>query len=127
MNGVNIGLFCSTPMVALTRAVPAKQAFEMLVGGEFITAPRAAEIGLINRAVPAKELAAQTHDYAAKIAAKFGIAVSIGKRAFHEQREMSTAQAYAHCGDVMTRNMLDAQTEAGIEAFLAKAPPQWDQ
>ncbi len=127
VNGVNIGLFCSTPMVALTRNIPRKQAFEMLTTGEFIDAPRAETLGLINRVVPQQDLEAETAQLAETIAQKLSAAVKIGKQTFYEQLHMPTDQAYAHAGNVMVENMLYAQTEAGIEAFLNKQTPKWDQ
>ena len=127
VNGVDIGLFCSTPMVALTRNVPRKQAFEMLTTGTFIDAGRAVEIGLVNRAVPGNTLETQTAELAARIAGKLGSAVRIGKRAFYEQAQMGIEDAYAHTGDVMVRNMADADTREGIDAFLAKRAPDWKQ
>ncbi|NCO87479.1 MAG: enoyl-CoA hydratase [Rhodobacterales bacterium] len=127
VNGVNIGLFCSTPMVALTRAIAPKPAFEMLTTGAFIDAARAQSLGLINRAVPASELAAETRAVAATVAAKLGTAVRIGKRAFYEQAAMDTAAAYAHAGAVMVHNMLDPDTDEGIAAFLEKRAPGWVQ
>ena len=127
VNGVNIGLFCSTPMVALSRNVPRKAAFEMLTTGTFITAHRAAELGLVNRVVPAERLRADSDEMARTIADKLGAAVRIGKRAFYEQLEMGLDDAYAHAGAVMVENMLHRQTEAGIAAFLDKRAPEWDQ
>jgi enoyl-CoA hydratase/carnithine racemase len=127
VNGVNIGLFCSTPMVALTRNIPRKQAFEMLTTGEFIDATRAETLGLINRVVPHEDLQAETTQLAETIAQKLSAAVKIGKQTFYEQLQMPTDQAYAHAGNVMVENMLYAQTEAGIEAFLNKQTPKWDQ
>ncbi len=127
VNGVNIGLFCSTPMVALTRAIAPKAAFEMLTTGAFIDAPRAQSLGLINRAVPAAALAAETRALAHTVAAKLGTAVRIGKRAFYDQARMDTATAYAHAGAVMVHNMLDADTDEGIAAFLEKRAPDWVQ
>ncbi len=125
VNGVNIGLFCSTPMVALTRAVPRKAAFEMLTTGQFIDAARAAEIGLINRAVAPEALRAETDALAETVAAKLGAAVRIGKRAFYAQAEMTTAEAYAHTGAVMAENMMLRDTHEGIAAFLDKRAPDW--
>ncbi len=127
VNGVNIGLFCSTPMVALSRNIPRKQAFEMLTTGQFIEAPRAEELGLINRSVPADRLARDTTELANLLASKLGSAVSIGKRAFYEQLEQPLEQAYAYCGDVMVQNMMIRDTEEGIAAFIDKRKPDWAQ
>lgn len=127
VNGVNIGLFCSTPMVALSRNIPRKQAFEMLTTGQFIDTTRAAELGLINRAVPAEDLETETMALAQTVAAKLGSAVRIGKRAFYEQLEMGLEAAYAHTGAVMVENMLDRDTAEGIAAFIDKRAPDWDQ
>lgn len=125
VNGVNIGLFCSTPMVALSRVMPRKQVFEMLTTGAFIDAPRAAELGLINRAVHADQLEATTHLLAETVAAKLSSAVRVGKRAFYEQAELPLAEAYTLTGDVMVHNMGDTDTAEGIAAFLDKRPPNW--
>ena len=122
VNGVNIGLFCSTPMVALTRAVPPRAAFEMLVTGEFIGAERACALGLVNRVVEPGDLAAETDRLAAMIAAKLTAVVAIGKRAFHDQNGLPLEAAYRLTGEVMTRNMLMHDTEEGIAAFLEKRP-----
>ncbi|MGI3210502.1 enoyl-CoA hydratase [Roseovarius tibetensis] len=127
VNGVNIGLFCSTPMVALSRNIPRKQAFEMLTTGQFIETDRATELGLINRAVPADALEAETLTLAETVAAKLGSAVRVGKRAFYEQLEMGLDDAYAHTGAVMVENMLDRDTDEGINAFLDKRQPDWPQ
>ncbi len=127
VNGVNIGLFCSTPMVALSRNVPRKRAFEMLTTGRLIQTDEALDLGLINRAVPADELPDATRDLARTVADKLGSAVRVGKRAFYEQAEMDLAAAYAHTGQVMVENMLDRDTEEGIDAFLEKRPPGWQQ
>ncbi len=127
VNGVNIGLFCSTPMVALSRNIPRKQAFEMLTTGEFIEADRAAELGLINRVVPHDTLESETAALAEKIAAKLGSAVKIGKQAFYQQLQMPLDQAYAYTGGVMAENMLFRETEEGISAFIEKRPPNWKQ
>ncbi|WP_375281318.1 enoyl-CoA hydratase [Pseudooctadecabacter sp.] len=126
VNGVNIGLFCSTPMVALTRNVPRKQAFEMLTTGRFLLASEAREIGLINHAVPDDELAAETRKLALTVAEKLPLAVKIGKQAFYSQSQMTTAEAYAYTGHVMAENMDHAQTNEGISAFLEKRTPNWD-
>ena len=127
VNGVNIGLFCSTPMVALTRNLARKQAFEMLTTGQFIDATRAESLGLVNRVVPADQLEAQTLALAETVAAKLGAAVRIGKRAFYDQIEMPVAAAYDHAGSVMVENMLYRETEEGIAAFLDKRDPDWKQ
>ncbi|GAB4538481.1 MAG: enoyl-CoA hydratase [Ruegeria sp.] len=127
VNGVNIGLFCSTPMVALSRNIPRKQAFEMLTTGDFIPAQRAAELGLINRAVPETDLRQETWALAEKLASKLGAAVKIGKQAFYEQIQMPLEQAYAYTGEVMTQNMMHRDTEEGISAFIEKRPPNWTQ
>jgi enoyl-CoA hydratase/carnithine racemase len=127
VNGVNIGLFCSTPMVALTRNVAPKQAFEMLSTGEFIDATRAREIGLINRIAPHDDLEAETMKLAQTVAAKLSAAVKIGKRAFYDQIGLPLDQAYSHTGAVMVENMLWRDTEEGISAFIEKRPPDWQQ
>ena len=123
--GVDIGLFCSTPMVALSRAVGRKPAMEMLLTGEMIAATRAQELGLINRVVPAADLQPATRALAAQIAGKSPLTVAIGKEAFYRQAEMSLADAYAYAAEVMTRNMMARDAEEGIDAFLSKRPPQW--
>jgi enoyl-CoA hydratase/carnithine racemase len=125
VNGVNIGLFCSTPMVALTRAIPPRAAFEMLVTGEMIDAPRALALGLVNRTVPAADLTSATLDLATRIAAKRTAAVRIGKRAFHDQSGLPLDQAYRLTGAVMAQNMLMDETAEGIAAFLDRRPPDW--
>jgi enoyl-CoA hydratase/carnithine racemase len=123
VNGVNIGLFCSTPMVALTRAVPPKVAFEMLTTGSFIDAARAREVGLVNRVVAPEALRAETASLAATIAAKLDPAVRIGKRAFYDQQGLPLDQAYALTGNVMVENMLWRETDAAISGFLDKRKP----
>ncbi|SHI42996.1 Enoyl-CoA hydratase/carnithine racemase [Palleronia salina] len=127
VNGVNIGLFCSTPMVALSRVMPRKQVFEMLTTGGLIDADRATELGLINRAVPAPGLDGAVRELAETVSAKLGRAVRVGKRAFYEQSEMTLADAYAHTGAVMAMNMAFDETEEGIAAFLEKRDPSWTQ
>ena len=127
VNGVNIGLFCSTPMVALSRNIPRKQAFEMLTTGEFIEAGRAMDLGLINRVVAPDALAAETRALADRIAAKLGSAVKIGKEAFYRQMQMPLDEAYAYTGEVMVENMLFRDTEEGISAFIEKRDPDWNQ
>ena len=125
VNGVNIGLFCSTPMVALTRNIPRKAAFEMLTTGRFINTREAYQLGLINSAVPGDALARETAELADVIASKLPSAVRIGKEAFYKQSEMNTPEAYAYAGEVMTRNMLDGDTDEGISAFLQKRAASW--
>jgi enoyl-CoA hydratase/carnithine racemase len=127
VNGVNIGLFCSTPMVALSRNAPRKQVFEMLTTGEFVDAARARELGLVNRVVPRERLAEETGALAAKIAGKLGSAVRIGKRAFYDQIDLPLDQAYDLTGAVMVENMLNRDTAEGISAFLDKRQPDWSQ
>ena len=123
--GVNIGLFCSTPMVALTRNVAPKHAMEMLLTGDAITAGDAHRLGLVNRVVPAGEERAEAMRLAQHIASKSAQAIRVGKRAFHAQRTMGLEDAYAHASRVMVENLLDADAVEGIGAFLAKRPPQW--
>ncbi|MDP3861358.1 MAG: enoyl-CoA hydratase [Phaeovulum sp.] len=125
VNGVNIGLFCSTPMVALSRNVPRKAAFEMLTTGAFIDAARARELGLVNRVVAPEALTTETAALAALVAGKLGAAVKIGKRAFYQQIEMDLAGAYAHAAGVMVENMLWRDTDEGMAAFLEKRKPDW--
>jgi enoyl-CoA hydratase/carnithine racemase len=123
--GVNIGLFCSTPMVALTRVVGRKAAMEMLLTGELVDAVRAWELGLVNRVVPEAGLDAAVAALAGQIAAKSPLTVAIGKEAFYRQAEMPLEEAYAYAAEVMTRNMMAADAEEGIDAFLAKRAPVW--
>ncbi|WP_170528518.1 enoyl-CoA hydratase [Ruegeria arenilitoris] len=127
VNGVNIGLFCSTPMVALSRNIPRKLAFEMLTTGDFIPAERAAELGLVNRVVPEALLEHETLSLAEQLASKLGAAVKIGKQAFYQQLQMPLDQAYAYTGGVMAENMLHRDTEEGISAFIEKRSPNWTQ
>ncbi|MEO0822744.1 MAG: enoyl-CoA hydratase [Pseudomonadota bacterium] len=123
--GVHIGLFCSTPMVALTRNVNAKHAMEMLLTGDMISAARAEEIGLVNRVVAPDVLREATIELARKIASKSAMTLATGKRAFHAQRGMELADAYDLAADVMVRNMLTEDAEEGIGAFIEKRAPQW--
>jgi enoyl-CoA hydratase/carnithine racemase len=127
VNGVNIGLFCSTPMVALSRNIGRKQAYEMLTTGAFLEAERAETLGLINRVVAPEALENETMALADTVASKLGTAVKIGKEAFYNQIEMNVADAYAYTGDVMVENMLDRDTSEGIAAFLEKRDPTWEQ
>ncbi|HEY2445299.1 MAG TPA: enoyl-CoA hydratase [Rhizomicrobium sp.] len=123
--GVNIGLFCSTPMVALSRNVARKQAMEMLLTGEMVPADDARHIGLVNRVVAPDELEAETMKLARLIASKPAQTVKIGKEAFYNQIEMPLAQAYDYASRVMTENMLAAEAAEGIDAFIGKRPPNW--
>lgn len=123
--GVHIGLFCSTPMVALSRNVGNKHAMEMLLTGDMTSASRAAEIGLINRSVAPEALPDATMEMARKIASKSSMTLATGKRAFYAQREMSLAQAYDYASSVMVENMLARDAEEGIGAFIEKRAPQW--
>lgn len=125
VNGVNIGLFCSTPMVALTRAVPPKAAFEMLVTGEFIDAARALQLGLVNRVTAPEALTEATMALAATVAAKLPAAIRLGKQAFHDQLRLGLADAYGTAGATMCRNILLPDTAEGMAAFLEKRPPSW--
>ena len=123
--GVNIGLFCSTPMVALTRAVGRKAAMGMLLTGDMADAAQAQQLGLVNRVVPDAELAGAGAQLAAQIAGKSRVTVAIGKQAFYRQAEMSLEDAYGYTAGVMTRNMATADAAEGIDAFLAKRAPVW--
>ena len=123
--GVNIGLFCSTPMVALSRNVARKEAMEMLLTGDMIPAARAREIGLVNRVVPSNALAAETMALAQHIASKSRVSIAIGKEACYRQLEMGLSDAYAYASEVMARNMLEADAEEGICAFIDKRQPKW--
>lgn len=123
--GVNIGLFCSTPMVALSRAVAPKHAMQMLLTGDMIDAQEAYRIGLINKAVPAAELTEATMALARKIAAKSIQTLKIGKGAFYRQLDMDLRRAYDYAAHVMTENMQALDAEEGIDAFLQKRKPIW--
>src|SRR5206468_1741058 len=123
--GVDIGLFCSTPMVALSRNVPRKQALEMLLTGEPISAARAREIGLVNRVVPAGMELDAAIALAEKIVLKSAHTIKLGKAAFYRQAEMSLAEAYRYAAEVMTENMMAKDAEEGIGAFIEKREPKW--
>jgi enoyl-CoA hydratase/carnithine racemase len=123
--GVNIGLFCSTPMVALSRNVSRKHAMQMLLTGDLISAEDAARIGLINEVVPAGEEHAAALKLAAKIAGKSTLTVKIGKEAFYRQAEMSLAEAYDYASQVMVENMLARDAKEGISAFIEKRDAKW--
>ncbi|MFG1489156.1 enoyl-CoA hydratase [Oceanospirillum sp. HFRX-1_2] len=123
--GVNIGLFCSTPMVALTRAVHPKQAMAMLLTGEMVSADKAEKVGLINEAVAPDQLDTRVEQIAQLIAAKSSYTLKVGKEAFYQQREMSQRDAYNYCSQVMTENMLAYDAQEGVDAFLNKRSPCW--
>jgi len=123
--GVNIGLFCSTPMVALSRNVGRKAAMRMLLTGELIDAQTAIRIGLINEAVPAAALASRTQALAATLVAKSPLVLAIGKEAFYRQAELSLADAYAYTAQVMAQNLEERDAQEGIGAFLDKRSPVW--
>jgi enoyl-CoA hydratase/carnithine racemase len=125
--GVNIGLFCSTPMVALSRNVSRKHAMEMLLTGEMISAEDAHRIGLINRIVAPEALAEETMRLARLIATKPHGTLKIGKKAFYEQLELGLGDAYNYASRVMTENMLNAEAEEGIGAFVEKREPKWPE
>jgi enoyl-CoA hydratase/carnithine racemase len=123
--GVRIGLFCTTPMVALSRAIGRKRALQMLLTGEMVPAPRAAEWGLVNEVVPAKELRAAALRLAVRIAEASPLTVGIGKAAFYTQIDLDQPKAYAYAKEVMSMNSLAADAQEGIEAFLGKRAPCW--
>jgi len=123
--GVNIGLFCSTPMVALSRNVPRKRAMEMLLLGDMLGPYEAADYGLVNRVVPAGEAAVEALDMARTLASKPPVTLATGKEAFYRQIEMSLADAYDYAAGVMVENMMHAESEEGIGAFLEKRAPDW--
>ena len=123
--GVKIGLFCTTPMVALTRAVGRKRALQMLLTGQFVDARTAAEWGLINQVVPAAELQAATRNLACKIAEASPLVVGIGKQAFYTQIDLDQPKAYGYAKEVMSLSALAADAQEGISAFLEKRPACW--
>jgi enoyl-CoA hydratase/carnithine racemase len=125
--GVNIGLFCSTPMVALSRNVTRKRAMEMLLLGEMLSAREAAEYGLVNRVVPAGTAMDEALKLGGVIASKPPATLAIGKEAFYRQIEMSLADAYDYAADVMVENMMHAESKEGIGAFIEKRAPDWDK
>ena len=124
--GVNIGLFCTTPMVALTRNVNKKSAMEMLLTGDMINAKKAKEIGLINNYFQAKELTKETMILANKIASKSSMTVSMGKGAFYTQSELDISAAYEYTSKVMVKNILKEEAKEGIGAFIEKRSPEWE-
>lgn len=125
VSGINVGLFCSTPAVALTRNIPLKNAFEMLVTGQFISAQQAVDYGLINHAVPLDQLDQAVEGLVGAILAKSRVAVTIGKSLVYRQLGLPLDQAYDYAADVMARNMMAADVTEGIDAFMQKRPPKW--
>jgi enoyl-CoA hydratase/carnithine racemase len=123
--GVNIGLFCSTPMVALSRAVASKHAMEMLLTGKAISAAEALRMGLVNRVVKDDEVSAASDALARQIMTRSRAAIALGKRAFHAQSRMALDHAYSLCSKVMVDNLLLADADEGIGAFLEKRTPNW--
>ena len=123
--GVKIGLFCTTPMVALTRAIGRKRALEMLLTGEFVDARTAAEWGLVNHVVPAAQLQAESRKLAVKVAEASSLVVALGKQAFYTQIDLDQPKAYAYAKEVMSMNALAADAQEGIGAFLGKRAPCW--
>jgi enoyl-CoA hydratase/carnithine racemase len=123
--GVKIGLFCTTPMVALSRAIGRKRALEMLLTGELIGARKAADWGLVNRVVPAAQLQAETRQLAARIADASEFVVALGKQAFYKQIDLDQPKAYSYATEVMTSNSVAQDAQEGITAFLGKRAPCW--
>ncbi len=125
VSGVNLGLFCATPSVALTRNLGRKKAFEMLATGEFISADEARLQGLVNRVVPADQLGSATEALLARILAKPRLALAMGKQLFYRQLEQGMEAAYADAAQTMACNMMDATALEGVQAFIDKRPPNW--
>jgi enoyl-CoA hydratase/carnithine racemase len=125
VSGVNLGLFCATPSVALSRNLGRKAAFEMLVTGAFISAAQALDKGLVNRVVPADRLAAEVAALAEAIVAKPAVAIAMGKGLFYRQLEVGIAAAYADAAQTMACNMMDDSALEGVQAFIDKRPPNW--
>ncbi len=124
--GVNIGLFCSTPMVALSRAVKNKHSMEMLLTGDLIKAEKAIQIGLINNIFINKDLTKEVNLIAELISKKSSLTLKVGKKAFYEQSGMKIVEAYKYASEVMIKNMMEAESEEGILAFIEKRKPNWD-
>ena len=125
VSGINVGLFCSTPGVALSRNVGRKQAFEMLVTGDFIDAETARERGLVNRVVPADQLDAEIDKLITSILSKPGSALAMGKDLFYRQLETGIEAAYQLAGQTMACNMIDEAAQEGVQAFMEKRKPKW--
>ncbi|MCV7223740.1 enoyl-CoA hydratase [Mycolicibacterium elephantis] len=125
VNGVDVGLFCSTPAVALSRNVPRKAAFEMLVTGDFISAEEAHAMGLVNGVVPADALDEEIEAVVARIVAKPRAAIALGKAVFYRQLEQGMEAAYEDAGATMACNMMDPSALEGVQAFIEKRPPEW--
>jgi enoyl-CoA hydratase/carnithine racemase len=125
VSGINVGLFCSTPSVGLSRNMGRKQAFEMLVTGDFIDANEAQRRGLINRIVPPEQLDAEVARLAASIVAKSPMAIRTGKQMFYRQLEMGLDAAYQMAAETMACNMMTEDAAEGIDAFIAKRTPEW--
>ena len=123
--GVNIGLFCSTPMVAISRTMERKHMMEMLLTGDMMDAETAFRFGLVNKVVPLEDLRVETDRLAQKVASKSTAVVATGKEAFYRQRELPLAEAYKYCSDVMVENMMYRDAEEGIGAFMEKRDPEW--
>jgi enoyl-CoA hydratase/carnithine racemase len=126
-SGINVGLFCSTPMVAVSRKVGRRQAMEMLLTGDLISAEEAFRIGLVNRVVAPGTARAEALGLARKLAGKSPAAIRHGKQAFYRQLEMGLADAYRFTSDVMVANLMESETQEGIAAFIEKRPPRWDE
>jgi len=125
VSGVNLGLFCSTPAVPLSRNVPLKQAFEMLVTGDFVDANEARARGLVNRVAPPEAIDAEIERLAAVILRKPRVAIALGKELFYRQSELGLASAYEAAGSTMACNMMEAEALEGVQAFIEKRPPRW--
>ncbi|MCO5072456.1 MAG: enoyl-CoA hydratase [Rhizobiaceae bacterium] len=125
VNGINVGLFCTTPGVAIVRGVKPKHAMEMLLTGEMVDAATAKDFGLVNRVVPSEYLSQIVNKYAATIATKSAATLRMGKQAFYAQAEMGLADAYDYASRAMVENMLAADAKEGIAAFIGKRKPEW--
>jgi len=126
VSGINVGLFCSTPSVALSRNVPRKAAFEMLVTGDFVSAEQARELGLVNRVAAPEDLDDEIESIVARIVAKPAVSIGIGKALFYRQIEAGIESAYAYAGATMAANMMNPCALEGVSAFIEKRPPNWD-